>query len=124
MARYLVTGAAGFIGARTAELLLQDGHMVVGIDNMNEAYDPLIKEYRLKHLRNIPGFSFHKLDVSERSVIEQFKHETFDAVINLAARAGAGVVQADRDEKICRRLHLLHLWGGPSLPDARDRLQQ
>jgi nucleoside-diphosphate-sugar epimerase len=88
MAHYLVTGAAGFIGARTSELLLHDGHTVVGIDNMNNAYDPHIKEYRLKRLRDMSGFTFHKSDVSEKSIIEQFKNEKFDAVINLAARAG------------------------------------
>lgn len=88
MSHYLVTGAAGFIGARTAELLLQDGHTVVGVDNVNDAYDPRMKEYRLRKLSALPGFTFHKLDVSDRSIIEQFKHEKFDAVINLAARAG------------------------------------
>ncbi|CAG1006954.1 UDP-glucuronate 4-epimerase [Anaerolineales bacterium] len=88
MSHYLVTGASGFIGARTSELLLQDGHTVIGVDNMNNAYDPHIKEYRLKRLLGMKGFTFHKLDVSERSIIEQFKGEKFDAVINLAARAG------------------------------------
>ena len=51
MANYLVTGAAGFIGARTSELLIKDGHTVVGIDNMNDAYDPRMKEYRLRKLQ-------------------------------------------------------------------------
>ena len=88
MAHYLVTGAAGFIGARTAEFLLQEGHTVVGIDNMNDAYDPRMKEYRLKRLQALQGFTFHKLDVSDRAIIEQFKNEKFDALINLAARAG------------------------------------
>jgi len=88
MAHYLVTGAAGFIAARTAELLLHDGHTVIGIDNMNDAYDPRMKEYRLKRLQALPGFTFHQLDISNKSVIDQFKNEKFDAVINLAARAG------------------------------------
>jgi nucleoside-diphosphate-sugar epimerase len=88
MAHYLVTGAAGFIAARTAELLLQDGHSIVGVDNINDAYDPRIKEYRLKKLQAMKGFTFHGLDVSDRSIIERFKSEKFDAVINLAARAG------------------------------------
>ena len=88
MAHYLVTGAAGFIGARTAELLMKDGHMVAGIDNMNDAYDPRMKEYRLRRLQSMPGFTFHLLDISKKSVIDHFKGETFDGVINLAARAG------------------------------------
>lgn len=88
MANYLVTGAAGFIAARTAEMLLEQGHTVVGVDNINNAYDPKIKEYRLKRLQANKGFTFHKLDISDKSIIEKFKHEKFDAVINLAARAG------------------------------------
>ena len=73
MANYLVTGAAGFIGARTAEFLLHDGHTVVGVDNVNDAYDPRMKEYRLRRLQTLPGFTFHKLDVSDKSIIEKFK---------------------------------------------------
>ncbi|MEP7136427.1 MAG: GDP-mannose 4,6-dehydratase [Chloroflexota bacterium] len=88
MANYLVTGAAGFIGARTSELLISDGHTVTGIDNMNDAYDPRMKEYRLEKMRALPGFTFHKLDISEKSIVEHFKHEKYDGIINLAARAG------------------------------------
>lgn len=88
MGNYLVTGAAGFIGARTAEFLIKDGHTVVGIDNMNDAYDPRMKEYRLRKMQAMTGFTFHKLDISNKSIIDQFKAEKFDAVINLAARAG------------------------------------
>ncbi len=88
MKHYLVTGAAGFIGWRVAEFLLQEGHSVVGVDNMNDAYDVRLKEYRLRRLQTWPGFSFHKLDVAEQSIIEQLNGQKFDAVINLAARAG------------------------------------
>jgi UDP-glucuronate 4-epimerase len=88
MANYLVTGAAGFIGARTSEFLLKDGHTVAGVDNLNETYDPRVKEYRLKKLQASPGFTFHKQDISHRSVIDHFKEHQFEAVINLAARAG------------------------------------
>jgi len=88
MAQYLVTGAAGFIGARTSELLIKAGYTVVGIDNMNDAYDPRVKEYRLRKLQALPGFTFHKLDISNKSVIDPFKEDKFDGVINLAARAG------------------------------------
>ena len=88
MAHYLVTGAAGFIGARTSELLIKDGHTVVGIDNLNDAYDPRMKDYRLRRLQEMPGFTFHKLDISNKSIVDQFKDDKFDGVINLAARAG------------------------------------
>jgi len=88
MANYLVTGAAGFIGARTSELLIQDGHTVVGIDNMNDAYDVRMKEFRLKHLSGLKGFKLHKLDISKRADMESLHDQKFDGVINLAARAG------------------------------------
>jgi len=88
MANYLITGAAGFIGARTTEFLIKDGHTVVGIDNMNDAYDPRMKEYRLRKMQAMPGFNFHQQDISDKSIIDQFKNEKFDGVINLAARAG------------------------------------
>lgn len=88
MGNYFVTGAAGFIASRVIEFLTVDGHTVVGVDNMNDAYDVRMKEYRLAKLQKLPGFTFHKLDISEKSVVETFRDDTFDAVINLAARAG------------------------------------
>lgn len=88
MGHYFLTGAAGFIASRVAEYLLRDGHTVVGVDNMNDAYDVRIKEYRLHRLQALPGFTFYKLDIADKSIISRFKAERFDAVINLAARAG------------------------------------
>jgi UDP-glucuronate 4-epimerase len=92
MARYLVTGAAGFIGARLAALLLEQGHLVVGIDNLNSAYDVRLKQWRLQQLQSLTGFAFSRGDISDRVSIETLwnKHDGagFDAVINLAARAG------------------------------------
>ena len=88
MGQYLVTGAAGFIGARTSEMLIQDGHTVVGIDNMNDAYDVRMKEFRLKHLSGLKGFKLYKLDISKRADMESLHDQKFDGVINLAARAG------------------------------------
>ena len=88
MANYLVTGAAGFIGARTSELLIKDGHTVVGIDNMNDAYDLRMKEYRLGKLQALPGFTFHRLDISDKSIIDRLKGYEFEGLINLAAWAG------------------------------------
>ena len=92
MANYLITGAAGFIAARLSEMLLADGHTVVGLDNLNDAYDVRIKQHRLGRLQSLPGFSFHLQDIADRAVLEPqtlgLKEFQFDAVINLAARAG------------------------------------
>jgi len=105
--RYLVTGCAGFIGAKVAELLLADGHRVLGVDNLNEAYDPRLKQWRLQQLSRHDGFCYRQLDVADRQSLEPLfarseeasappdrapARETstppFAAVINLAARAG------------------------------------
>ncbi len=90
MAHYLVTGAAGFIAARVSEMLVDAGHSVFGVDNMNNAYDVRVKDYRLKRLLAKPGFAFKRLDISHWEEVETLEEETpkFDAVINLAARAG------------------------------------
>jgi nucleoside-diphosphate-sugar epimerase len=96
MERYLLTGVAGFIAARVAELLLDDGHEVIGIDNMNDAYDVRMKEYRLECLINRAGFKFVQFDIAQIKFVEElFKSELggensqdISAVINLAARAG------------------------------------
>jgi nucleoside-diphosphate-sugar epimerase len=88
MGNYFVTGAAGFIASRVSEFLIRDGHTVVGVDNMNDAYDVRMKEYRLNNLQDLTGFTFHKLDIADRSILDIFKGQKFDAVINLAARAG------------------------------------
>jgi nucleoside-diphosphate-sugar epimerase len=88
MARYLLTGAAGFIGARVAEQLLQDGQVVLGIDNLNDAYDRRLKDWRLARLRAQPGFEFRQLDICEREALESAWAPDLAAVINLAARAG------------------------------------
>lgn len=90
MDRYLVTGAAGFIASVVSQKLLESGAEVVGIDDMNQAYDVRMKEYRLSRLKENPGFSFLKLDVSDRSLLvnDRLIGKNFKAVINLAARAG------------------------------------
>jgi UDP-glucuronate 4-epimerase len=86
MAHYLVTGAAGFIASRVTEMLIEQGHSVTGVDNLNDAYDVRMKEHRLRNLQALPGFTFQKLDISQRASLENLP--TFEAVINLAARAG------------------------------------
>ena len=87
--KYLVTGTAGFIGMYTAKRLLEQGHQVVGLDNLNSYYEPELKKYRLAQLMPFESFSFVKLDLADREGIEQlFKIEQFDRVIHLAAQAG------------------------------------
>jgi UDP-glucuronate 4-epimerase len=92
MRTYLVTGVAGFIASRVAEFLLADGHAVVGMDNVNDAYDVRLKNWRLAQLEGRPGFEFHRLDIADRRALQAAWHahgpQPFDAVINLAARAG------------------------------------
>ena len=90
MSNYLVTGVAGFIAARVAELLLDAGHMVYGVDNLNDAYDVRLKEHRLNKLKMWDGFTFIHMDISDRNAVEDLKSavEGCQAVINLAARAG------------------------------------
>jgi nucleoside-diphosphate-sugar epimerase len=91
MAHYLITGVAGFIGARLTEVLIEQGHTVAGIDNLNDAYDVRMKEYRLRKLQSLPGFEFARDDISEREILDRqakILNQKFDAVINLAARAG------------------------------------
>ena len=63
MSRYLVTGAAGFIGSKVAELLLSQGHEVVGVDNLNDAYDVRLKDWRLSRLLGLSSFSFTRADI-------------------------------------------------------------
>jgi len=90
MLKVLVTGCAGFIGWKVCEFLLADGHMIVGVDNLNDAYDVRLKQWRLAQLEGKPGFEFHRLDITDRSALARstFNVQRFDAVINLAARAG------------------------------------
>lgn len=93
--RVLVTGCAGFIGARVTERLLADGHEVVGADVLNDAYDPRLKHWRLDQLHGADGFSFHTLDIADRDALLPLFADGFDAVVNLAARAGVRASVAD-----------------------------
>lgn len=105
MGCYLVTGAAGFIGWKVCESLLAEGHAVVGVDNLNDAYDVRLKQWRLAQLENQPGFEFHRLDITCREDLRSLFEMAADdrrqtanvtvvtdspwsAVVNLAARAG------------------------------------
>jgi len=92
MGRYLVTGCSGFIGSKVVEHLLADGHSVVGIDNLNDAYDGRLKQWRLARLECRSDFEFHRIDVSDlkalRGLLERSDHSPWSGIINLAARAG------------------------------------
>ncbi|MCZ6768585.1 MAG: SDR family NAD(P)-dependent oxidoreductase [Acidobacteria bacterium] len=88
MTTYLVTGAAGFIGSKVCEFLIGEGHEVVGIDNLNDAYDVRLKEWRLEQLQGKLEFRFHRVDICSRDQLRDVFSSKFQAVINLAARAG------------------------------------
>ncbi len=87
---YLVTGAAGFIGFQTCRKLLDRGESVVGVDIINDYYDPALKEARLELLRQYPEFTFHRADVAERAAMEEVAaaHPDVTRIIHLAAQAG------------------------------------
>ena len=87
--KVLVTGAAGFIGSHTTRKLIERGHEVVGLDNLNDYYDVNLKLGRLALLQQLPGFSFVKLDLADREGMKSlFERERFARVIHLAAQAG------------------------------------
>src|SRR4030065_1054816 len=96
MKNILVTGCSGFIGWKVSEQLLDEGMNVFGIDNLNDYYDPRLKEWRLAQLKDTEAggrssaeFNFNKCDIGDfDSVKAVFTNHKIDAVINLAARAG------------------------------------
>jgi UDP-glucuronate 4-epimerase len=87
--KILITGAAGFIGMHVAQRLLERDHQIVGIDNLNDYYDPKLKLARLARLQPHARFAFQKLDVSDAQAVSKlFVAERFDRVVHLAAQAG------------------------------------
>jgi UDP-glucuronate 4-epimerase len=87
--KVLVTGAAGFIGMHVARMLLARGDIVVGIDNLNDYYDPALKHARLAQLAPHIDFKFELMDIADRPAMAKlFDREKFDRVVHLAAQAG------------------------------------
>jgi UDP-glucuronate 4-epimerase len=86
----LVTGAAGFIGFHLSKALLDRGETVIGIDNLNDYYDPALKTARLEQLRGRNGFSFHKLELADRDALPALADANpgIEAVVHMAAQAG------------------------------------
>ena len=108
---YLVTGAAGFIGSRVAEMLVDAGHRVMGLDNLNDAYDGRLKQWRLKRLVGRNGFEFHHINICDSAAVESvLTTGRAEAVINLAGRAG--VRQSHENPRT------LHMW--TTSPEARS----
>jgi UDP-glucuronate 4-epimerase len=110
--RFLVTGAAGFIGFHTAKALLDRGDEVIGLDNLSAYYDVTLKEARLSQLEGRNGFTFHKLDLADREGMERLFSETRpQRVIHLAAQAGVRhsleAPHAYIDSNIVGMLHVL-----------------
>lgn len=89
MKRYLVTGAAGFIGANVSAALLEAGHHVVGVDNLNDYYEPALKQHRLERCVAHPEFTFVEGDLADSGTVSDlFAAYHFEVVIHLAAQAG------------------------------------
>jgi len=118
MGYYLVTGVAGFIASQVARLLLSEGHTVVGVDIVDDAYDVRVKEWRLAQLEGWPGYTFHRVDIVQREALTDLfarccAEKPYDAVINLAARAGVRQSVLDPwvyiDTNVTGTLNLLEL---------------
>ncbi len=87
--KFLVTGAAGFIGFHTSKYLLDRGDIVIGLDNLNDYYDSKLKKARLTLLKNFDKFAFHRIDIVDKDSVDNiFKSESPEYVIHLAAQAG------------------------------------
>jgi len=87
--KILITGAAGFIGFHLSKSLLEDGYEVLGVDNINDYYDPKLKHARLEIIKKYPNFKFEKVDIAHREELTKvFVDFAPNKVVNLAAQAG------------------------------------
>jgi UDP-glucuronate 4-epimerase len=111
----LLTGAAGFIGYHTALRLLDRGEEIIGVDNLNDYYDPRLKEARLEQLRKRNNFSFHRADIVDRGAMEAIAAAAsrIDGIVHLAAQAGVRYSlinpQAYVDSNVTGQLVMLEL---------------
>ena len=89
MKNIVVTGAAGFIGSKVSQILLDKEYTVIGVDNLNDYYDVRLKKWRLQELRSIPSFKFYNLDIENLPALRDiFTEHQPEAIINLAAQVG------------------------------------
>jgi len=118
----LVTGAAGFVGAHVARALCDAGHEVLGIDNLNDSYSPVLKRWRVEvFLRSSPGFTFHHSDITDLQALRQaVGARKIEAVMNFAARAGVAPSVRDPwayyDSNVAGTLNLLELCREADVP--------
>ena len=84
----LVTGVAGFIGMHAAAALLARGETVIGIDNLDGYYDPVLKQARLARLNGLPGFTFLRADIADDEAMDRLRLDGVDRILHLAAQAG------------------------------------
>jgi UDP-glucuronate 4-epimerase len=110
--RILVTGGAGFIGFHLCRRLLESGWRVVSLDNLNDYYEVSLKEARLKILSDLPGFSFHRIDLADRAAMEaMFQREGLgngDPIVNLAAQTGVRYARENPDSYVRSNLVGFH----------------
>ena len=84
----LVTGVAGFIGMHAAAALLARGEVVIGVDNLDDYYDPMLKQARLARLNGLPGFTFLRADIADDRAMDRLVLDGVDRILHLAAQAG------------------------------------